>query len=270
MLILDHGAAVRKVAGMATTRAVDFSSYTRIPNTADIANLKALNVTRAIIGTRGNRRNFVAQAAACLAAGLEVQAYIYVYWNEPAVVQTMNALALIRQVPQITMVWVDVEADEDNEVLNNPRDLIDTMLATLQPYETGIYTSISMWGEIMRDSHAYAHLPLWDANYGSENAAFHAYGGWLQRAMHQYAGSVDVAGLNVDLNTITEGPMTAEERARYDGAITNMLKKLGEVGASAEANTRLLEVLIPPLVSGTPAERFARFIWIAAGKTWTA
>src|SRR3989304_9367704 len=101
----------------------------------------------------------------------------------------MNALALIRQVPQITMVWVDVEADERNEVVNNPRDLIDTMLATLQPYERGIYTSISMWGDIMQDSHAYAHLPLWDATYGSENAAFPAYGGWLPRDKDQSAGA---------------------------------------------------------------------------------
>ena len=242
---------------MATVRAVDFSSYTRIPNAADIANLKGLNVQRAIIGTRGNRRNFIAQAAACLAGGLEVQAYIYVYWNEPAVVQTMNALALIRQVPQITMVWVDVEADERNEVINNPRDLIDTMLATLHPYQTGIYTSISMWGDIMQDSHAYAHLPLWDANYGSENAAFHAYGGWLQRAMHQYAGSVDVGGLNVDLNTITEEPMTAQEKAEFDALKATVVDIRSNLNDLANVTDSL-----------PPTKGMLRYVFALAGKKW--
>lgn len=259
MLPLDHMAAVRKVMGMATVRAVDFAGYTRIPTPQDVANLKAQNVQRVIIGTRGNRRNFVAQAAAC--QDFELHAYIYVYWNEPAVIQTMNALALIRQVPAIRTVWVDVESDVQNEVYGNPRDTVDTVLATLQPYRTGIYTSISQWADIMQDSHAYSRLPLWDAAYGSEGAAFHAYGGWLTRAMHQYAGSVDLAGLNVDMNTVEERMEWTDKK--LDEALTNILGTL-----SKKADDQKVNDLANAIDSLPPTRNGLRFLWAAAAKMW--
>lgn len=184
-----------------TDIAVDFSSFTDIPSPDQVECWRNQGVTRAIIGTRGNRRNFAAQAQACKDGGLEVEAYIYLYWNEPGTTQARNALDIINGMA--SRIWVDVEFDDNNPWPGSlgVQNVLYACFSEL-PADTGLYTSRSMWAQAQVQG--YGDRALWDANYGSPPRPWVPYGDWTSRELVQYAGSVSLCGLNVDLNIIEQ------------------------------------------------------------------
>lgn len=187
--------------------AIDFSSYTAVPSQIQIDCLKRQGVRRAIIGTRGNNK-FGAQVGAC--SDLEVEAYLYLYFDQSGSTQAFNCMRALQPFPQIKRVWLDVELDAHDpnpgsrQVVNC---LNDAIAGFGNKYALGIYTSQYYWNTVFRMPPAYSHLPLWDANYHTPPRPFTPYGGWTERAMVQYAGSVMLCDLNVDLNMIEEDEM---------------------------------------------------------------
>lgn len=185
------------------TDAIDFSSYTTVPDAPQFACLKQQGVRRVIIGTSGNRL-FPAQAQACLDAGLEVQVYVFLDARLPGDYQVARALDKMRPFPSVRMLWLDIEADP-----NRPQATPAMWCQCLQEarraaagWPVGIYTSRSMWA-LTGGSTDYADLPLWDAAYNGAGTAFLAYGGWTSRVMHQYSPA-GLCGGNFDLNTIEQ------------------------------------------------------------------
>lgn len=243
--------------------AVDFSVY--VTNTGDLppdgpACLQRNGVRRVMIGTRGNRLKFVQQAQACLNEGMEVHAYVYLYWNEPGTTQGMNALSLVSQVPEIKVVWLDVEYDDahGNPISGDPLATLKGAASVLGAYRVGIYTSRSMWQQVMADTAEFKDWPLWDAG-GFKGSLFYAYGGWTQRVMHQYTGSYDLCDMNVDLDEIEEERMytDAEIDAKVGAlvlALAEERKQLNDLGNAVNA--------LPPLKDQL------KYLYALGGKPW--
>lgn len=211
--------------------AVDFSGWTSVPTPAQLACLQAMGARKAIIGTRGNRQ-FSPQAAACIAFGWSVEAYVFLYGFESGTAQGAAAVGVVRPFPQIRRMWLDVENDPARAVQPGPatwrqcvRDARAAVsMAGLVP---GIYTSESKW-QLTGNTTEHSDLDLWEARWrypsGDPRGMFEpplpfrpVIGGWSRRVMVQYAGDLTVCGLNVDLNDIEAVTVEDDEMKRANG-----------------------------------------------------
>jgi hypothetical protein len=162
-----------------------------VPNAADIAALKALGVSRVIVGSSFSHDNgdgtyvYIAedQMAAFEAAGFEVQEYQFIG----------------RHYPSARPIWLDVELAET----------VDDIRAALRSYKIhGIYTRRGIWDLLDVDLLGeFPGLKLWDANYGPLPRTFIPYGGWTKADMTQYHDTMDIGtGFEVDLSVYDEMP----------------------------------------------------------------
>jgi len=73
-------------------------------------------------------------------------------------------------------------------------------------------------------------------------------------------------------NTVIASPPAQEDRVytdkQIDEKIGAVLTAIVSTNKKADAQSTLLEILVPSLVTGTPAEAQMRYIWAAAGKPW--
>lgn len=105
--------------------------------------------------------------------------------------------------------------------------------------KVGIYTGRWIWPTLTGNSEEFKHLPLWYSHYdGQPNFddwynGF-AFGGWEHPAGKQYAGSVQLCGVNVDLNYFAE----VEENRRTDtmNALEELLHQLEEAEAEPDGS----------------------------------
>jgi GH25 family lysozyme M1 (1,4-beta-N-acetylmuramidase) len=65
----------------------------------------------------------------------------------------------------------------------------------------GIYTGRGVWLQL-GNWQTFNDVPLWDANYLTRE--WIPYGGWAERYGHQYQGTTNLDGVEVDLNTFTD------------------------------------------------------------------
>ena len=254
MLILDHGAAVRKVAGMATFPG---STWRPGPRSKQGYPGLAINAAQGVIC-----HSAVGSLAGAMARLDNIARNPDGTFTERAAASWHFTIAkdgrVLQHYDTLAVCWHAGSRGWNGRLIGieheGGADTPATVSEPLTPEQLAASVNLVRWLSVTHN------FPLvrFDGTIG----------GSLFEHRQVYATACPSG--RIPWAEYEEEPMTDAERARYDGAITNILKKLGEVGASAEANTRLLEVLIPPLVSGTPAERFARFIWIAAGKAWTA
>lgn len=103
-----------------------------------------------------------------------------------------------------SMVWIDLEP---GCIVSQPEldQCID--LCAAHGLRCGIYGNETSIRPIIGTSAAYAHLPLWYANYGTPDfSRFHPFNGWEKAAILQYSsdGLHEANGINCDLD-ITEG-----------------------------------------------------------------
>lgn len=200
--------------------------------TFDAACLRANGVERVIIGCWDYEATTTILARA-RAAGIVVEdLYCFMYFglgHEQR--EVANALAVSRAQGGIRRVWVDVEADRSNEregvtvaerVEAVRRAVMDARAAGLEP---GIYTGAYYWPSQMGDTAEFAELPLWVANYGTNDPAAPRspirevdFGGWSTVAVHQYSSAIVLCGRRRDHNYwfLEEDAMTPDERARLE------------------------------------------------------
>lgn len=189
--------------------AADFSNWQRVPTPEDIAALKALGVTRVIVGTSFGT-HWVTQLRVCEEAGFEVQEYMFIGRFHP----TQRAW------------WLDVE-------LSETVDEIRTAVAKYHP--DGIYTRRGIWQLLGVDLVSeFPGLKLWDANYGPLPRTFTPYGGWTKADMTQWRDTMDIGtGFAVDLNEYEEDEMAVDAytKAETDAKVGALLLQVGKLGA---------------------------------------
>jgi GH25 family lysozyme M1 (1,4-beta-N-acetylmuramidase) len=171
-----------------------------------------------ICGTDGSGTNpivFPQQAFKAATAGMNVEAYIYLYFGANGVPsdvlgRTRQKLNMIRSVGGIKRVWIDCE---DTTSGLAPSDLLHLIgqacdAVRAEGYEVGIYTGGWWWRPYTADSTQFSHLPLWTADYdGNADLEFSSpFGGWSSLYRKQYTdkGRLGIYGADLDLNAEVE------------------------------------------------------------------
>lgn len=104
----------------------------------------------------------------------------------------------------VKFVAVDIE-DEQLRPLHptDSRGRLANAISHIKDKPVVVYTSGRMWGKVMGNMGGFEQYPLWDAQYDKKaelDVGWVAYGGWRERAMKQFQGTTQVAGISVDLN----------------------------------------------------------------------
>ncbi|HLF72482.1 MAG TPA: GH25 family lysozyme [Dehalococcoidia bacterium] len=176
--------------------------------------------THAIVGTQWP---LVArhQLEVCAAGGMSLDAYAWLSWDRDVRAAVATALETIRGF-EAGRLWLDCEEATDGRPPSEIVSQIEAAVDAAQSVPVGIYTARWWWPAATGDSAAFAHLPLWHAEYTyregykpSQDEAprfdsFVPYGGWTRPAVWQYAGSVQHCGANVDLNVIAQDSIEGE------------------------------------------------------------
>ncbi len=142
------------------------------------------------------------QLAVARSAGLDIAAYVYLWFGYDIQAQVEDALRIISAYPDIRL-WLDVEDEMNNVAQADIRvavgKAIEVCQTAKQPY--GIYTSRSKWHRLTGDWDG-PDCPLWEAFYDGVDTFdyFQPYGAWREPALKQYAGDVEFGGVKVDMN----------------------------------------------------------------------
>lgn len=176
------------------------------------------------------------QLTAAREAGLKIAVYV---WLPPDnTTDTSSLMALAKQAcgdewAYVRFVAFDIEASANVQLhpVNPDARLADAMSHTLGEKPGIIYSSRHMWQKLMGNSKTFRQFPLWEANYdGDERLSVPPTfpDGWTFRAMKQYAGTSDVAGLVVDLNTADTVLLGIEDEGEADptGELRAQIKAL--------------------------------------------
>ncbi len=148
----------------------------------------------------------VGQIRACVAAGLQVEAYVYL-WFTLGASDIKRKLELLKGLP-ISRVWLDVEDTTATHMSAKQRaNLVMAALDVIQAagFETGIYTGGWFWRaeQYMANTIAFRAFNLWSAQYDgiADASVFTPYGGWDRCTLKQFRGTTTLDGVpNVDLD----------------------------------------------------------------------
>jgi len=204
-------------------------------------------VTRLVVGTQDHA---IArqQAGVALMLGLEVQAYVYLYFATNTAERVRRDLPLLKSIGA-TRYWLDAEdappGMTQDEKVAGLRAAVEAAAAAGVPY--GIYTARWWWTQHAGNTPEFAHLPLWTAQWDGQAdlRVFTAYGGWKSLAMKQYrpatpaevkAGGVwfpdQATGIWCDVNVYAEAPapaspppvpgVTLDQRRQLRGALEQL------------------------------------------------
>ena len=140
---------------------------------------------------------------ACIAAKVPFEMYGYLYNAEGDYgSQVLKQANVIRQYLP-SRLWLDIE---DETVVLPTANEIDNALSVAFGLvsNVGIYTGAWYW-QLLGNPDFGGKCPLWLANYTNtppiEPDGFNAtFGGWVSAPVVQYAGSVTLLGLNLDLD----------------------------------------------------------------------
>lgn len=180
-----------------------------------------------------------AQMAACAAAGLPFDCYVYDYLGDPTwlwgALDGLDQIFLPSHKPR--MVWLD-EEDVETEAGWLPSQRVTAMSGSIasviqRGYRCGIYSSPWWWTPRTANSWAFDDLPLWAAEYDgiADALVFTTFGGWDVCAIKQYAGTQpDGTDLNV---------LSAAEEAELLGGTEDVADCQSYKDALARAVNRL-------------------------------
>ena len=204
--------------------AIDVSNFTGPIDAAQASALHATGVRRAVVGTQYPPSPYPAgcahlQIPALLDAGIEVEAYLYLWFAQDPAQQVRDALAVIAPWGErIGRLWIDVEDETGNLDAAARIAHVRAAVQACAGVPTGVYTAAWFWRPHMEDTAALAALPLWAAQYdGRADLDVMPFGGWARAAMKQYVGDTSIGGLSgVDLDWYEEAagpprPLTEQE-----------------------------------------------------------
>lgn len=205
-------------------RAVDCSNYTGALRAEVLAAWKAAGVGLVIAQAiepppaypKGVTRQ---QIAACAAAGLATDAYVWCWTYSDVEADIAAKLGLLEGLP-IRRVWVDAEDTAAAtpaahiQAVERALAVVDAWGAERGLPKAGVYTAWWWWRDHLRCPSAGRHAvapwwdrALWDAEYDgvADNAVgWHPFGGWSERRVKQYAGTSTLAGQGgIDLNVLS-------------------------------------------------------------------
>lgn len=198
--------------------AIDCSNYSLPITHQQAAVLYSAGARRAVVQLV-NERTLVhrEQVPALLAAGIEVQFYVYVWFSAGEGFVAARVAWACREAdafPGVTkQMWLDCEQADSNDppfdyvhLPVTPQIRAAVQAARDSGYAPGIYTAPWWWIPGASNSTEWSDLPLWHANYdGNPEIESVAYGGWGTPAMKQYAADQSLAGVpNINLNSYAQ------------------------------------------------------------------
>ena len=159
------------------------------------------------------------------AGNIEIEAYVYLYWGldpwgQSPQVRTSNAIAMMRGLP-VRRLWLDCEDSTHPYREDQLRDCATICEQAGLP--TGIYTGRWWWAPQTNNSHSFAQLPLWHAQYLGQAptpdlsklprdfSSFVPYGGWTTPTIWQWWNTTNLCGHSVDLNAMEDDVPSQEE-----------------------------------------------------------
>lgn len=254
--------------------AVDYANYTRIFTPADLDMLHAQGTKLLVVGC--SYGSVAGQQLAATTADTRFRTDAYGFCTfDGSITPWANAYKAIYPFPSVKRMWLDLELPVGTMA---PADVI----ATIQKFiflgqewrpdvEIGIYTARWFWDWATDRSHETFGIDLatgqprklWYAGYNDLGRdgwnRGEAFGGWGTRdlALKQYAGSVDVSGLNLDLNYILEDVMTPQQIQQLNDVTSGFARLQLDVDGLAN----ILDAL-PTL------KNQLRYVYAIGGKPW--
>lgn len=195
---------------------VDFSQYGGALAASTVQCWKGKGVNHAVV--QYSERMSQHLEVLTQSGGLELEAYVYLYWGLSPWSQTPRdrvraALAIARG--RISRLWLDAEDTTHPYQESQLAECVAACDAAGMP--CGIYTGRWWWVPRTGDSRTFSHLPLWHAEYLGEAptpdlsrlpqdfSAFRPYGGWSAPAIWQWWNTTSLCAHSVDLNAIPDG-----------------------------------------------------------------
>ena len=186
---------------------VDFSEHGGPLNLVTVNCWKGQGVTHAVVQYSSRMRQHLDVLHE--AGGIEVEAYVYLYWGLSPWGQTpqdrvRSALTMSRG--KISRLWLDAEDSTHPYQEDQLLECVEICNQANMP--CGIYTGRWWWIPNTGNSKTFAHLPLWHAEYfpsaPQDFSGFKTYGGWSRPTIWQWAGTVELCGHSVDFNAIED------------------------------------------------------------------
>jgi len=200
------------------------------------------------------------------AGGVEIEGYVYLYWGQSPWGQTpadRTRAALAAGRGRLLRLWLDAEDSTHPYAEDQLQECVEACQSA--GVAAGIYTGRWWWEPATGNSQAFAHLPLWHAEYLAQGAtpdlsrlpqdfeSFRPYGGWTRPAIWQWWNTTAFCGHSVDLNAIPDNPQ--EDAMIRHNAIASWFDNrtiFGDQGMAArsdfglpdEAQTVRLEIFV--------------------------
>lgn len=211
---------------------IDLANYSVVPSQSQLNFLKGFGLQRMIVGSSYGQVA-LAQLQAGIAAGLQVESYVWVKFDDTWQTIIDRGIAPLAGRP-IHRVWLDLE-DDPNEsaevVISRIREVVAHVHAIAPSLEVGLYTRAGWWNANAASAAGDAEyaLPLFYAHYDGDPTCkwdTEAFGRWTRDKViyKQYHDSTDEDGVNVDLDSICEETMTdTYTKAEVDAKIGSLL-----------------------------------------------
>lgn len=179
-------------------------------------------VRHVIAGTQ-NPRVTKQQLDEALEGGMSVDAYIYLHWDEDVTEEVKHDVEMLKDYP-IGRLWIDVEEHPAGRSVAQLEAKIQEALDACGETPCGIYTAAWWWEPHMRDSDAFADVPVWYAYYDHDASmqtwARQSFGGWELPWGKQW-NEIYFCGIDVDKNTIftSSDPVSDPKSFESDGEV---------------------------------------------------
>lgn len=199
----DASSAERSALGE-ETYAVDISLWSGEITDAELACWWNEGVRHVVVGNQ-NPRISRQQLDASLAAGMTIDLYVYLMWNESMSAQVEEALDLADEYPEVGRLWLDVEDPSGGYGANALIAKVEAAVQACGDFPCGIYTGKGFWQSAMGGTTRFAHVPLWYAWYDLDPSMStwqtQRFGGWVEPTAKQWQETY-LCGIDVDKNTM--------------------------------------------------------------------
>lgn len=148
--------------------------------------------------------------------------YCFLYWGYNPDYEVAKVEVVAAALPEgPKFIWMDCENNEDS-LPATPEERVATLKRAIEyanqlGFQCGVYTNGHFWQNEMGNSTEFSHLPLWYANWTTdEPIATVDFGGWTNVTVHQYTSTPKPPYYgrgNLDMNwMVSEG----EDMAKID------------------------------------------------------